>query len=313
MPVHKKFIKELTLYTLDEMIADPKLKKKLLEANKESEDFLDLSMKMDVEDLEAELESKGFQDVKIHWDLSYCQGSGVYFTFDGVNVFKLMKHEKSIYESAQKIKYLFKDWGRKLKQLYTYVGIKAIENHWANLNCHSKCVDIEFEYSVEEYTKGWEDTQSFKDFETDFKNLYQDLCSNIYNRLQKSLDYYESEEFLIEDLRCREPISYYLDTGQLYGPLEQNNSLIDNVTGFIYSENSYVIIDEKNRIFSYGKTQNPEDGDFIDASNEDDKGLSKAIIFSTANDANEFIVDTLIDNYSIMSVEQVFRKEDKNE
>jgi len=306
MPVHKRFIKELTLYTLDEMIADPELKKKLVEANKESDQFLDLSMKMDVEDIEVELKSKGFQDVKVFWDLSCCQGSGAYFTFDGVNVFKLMKYEKSIYKSAQKIKYLFKDWGRKLRQLDTYVGIKTVTNHWANHYCHSRCVDIEFEYSVEEFTKGWEDTQSFKDFEADFRDLYQDLCSNIYSRLQKSLDYYESEDFLIEDLRSREPISYYLDTGQLYGPLNEENPLLNSITGFIYSQNSYVITDSSGKVFSYKETSNPDDGDFIDVSNEEDKGLSKAVIFSTANDANDFIVDTLINDYSIISVEQAF-------
>ena len=310
MPVRRRFIKELTLYTLDEMIADPTLKKNLLEANKETDEFLNISMEQDVENLEDELEAKGFQQVKIYWDLSYCQGSGVYFTFDGVNMLKLMKSEKSIYKSAQKIKYLFKDCTRRLKRIYTYVGTKAVPNHWANHNCHEKCVDIEFDYSIEDFTKGWEDTEVFKEFQSDFIYMYRSICSRIYRRLEKSLEYYQSEEFLIEDLRARDE-GYYLDTGQLYGFInDENCSIVNSIKGFVDSNKSYVVVDENNRIFSYGGTQNIDDGDFLDVSKEDDLGLSKAVIFSTANEANEFIVDTLVDNYSIISVEKAFKKDE---
>jgi hypothetical protein len=131
--------------------------------------------------------------------------------------------------------------------------------------------------------------------------------------MQKALDYYTSEDFLIEDLKAREDCSLFLENGQIYPEeIKDQPALLNTITGFIYSNNSYVIIDEKNRIFSYGKTQDPNDGDFLDVSKEEDQGLSKAVIFSTANDANEFIVDTLVNNYSITSVEKAF-KERSNE
>ena len=66
MPIHKQYTKELTLYTLEEMLADPQLKTNLLKANQESEQFLDISLQQDVEDIESELESKGFYDVKVY-------------------------------------------------------------------------------------------------------------------------------------------------------------------------------------------------------------------------------------------------------
>lgn len=311
MPVHKKIIKELTLYTLEEMLADPKLKANLLAANQETDEFLNLSLEYDQEEIVSDLESKGFHDVKVYYDLSGCQGSGAYFTFEGVNVLKLMKKEKSIYHSAHPIRYLFKDWGRKLRQLDSYSDIKTVQNHWANHYCHENCVDIEFDDKSIDFTD-WQKHQ-FESFKSDFTRLYKNLCYEIYNRMQKALDYYTSEDFLIEDLKAREDCSLFLENGQICPEeIKDQPTLLNTITGFIYSNNSYVIIDEKNRIFSYGKTQDPNDGDFLDVSKEEDQGLSKAVIFSTANDANEFIVDTLVNNYSIISVEKAF-KERSNE
>lgn len=297
MPIHKKYVKEITLYTLDEMLADSKLKANLLEANEENEQFLNISLEQDAEDIEAELESKGFQDVKVYYDLSGCQGSGVYFTFDGVNILKLMQKEKSIYHSAYIIKYAFKDWGRKLRQLYSYVGIRTIQNHWSNHNCHSRCVDIEFNYSNIDFTEE-EYSESFKRFETDFNDLYQNLCHDIYKQLAKSLEYYTSEEFLIEDLKARD-CDLFLENGQVYYEEETNNS-------------QYIILDQKGKVFSYKTNRDPLDGDFIDISDDIDLGLSKAVVFMTADEANEFIVDNLITDYSIMSVDKVSRKEGNN-
>lgn len=307
MPVHKKIIKELTLYTLEEMLADPKLKKNLLDANQETDEFINLSLEQDQEEVVLDLESKGFCNVKVNYDLSYCQGSGAYFTFEGVNVLKLMKKEKSIYHSAYPIRYLFKDWGRKLRQLDSYSDIKTIHNHWANHYCHENCVDIEFDDKSIDFT----DLQKhqFESFQSDFTRLYKNLCYEVYNKMQKALDYYTSEEFLIEDLKAREDCSLFLESGQIC-PEEINGeaSLLNTITGFIYSNNSYVVIDGKNQIFSYGKTQDPKDGDFLEVSKEEDQGLSKAVIFSTPNEANEFIVSYLIDNYEVVPVEQAFKK-----
>ena len=314
MPIHKQYTKELTLYTLEEMLADPQLKTNLLKANQESEQFLDISLQQDVEDIESELESKGFYDVKVYYDLSCSQGSGAYFTFDGVNVLKLMKKEKSIYYSAYIIKYAFKDWGRKLRQLDSYVGIRTIQNHWANHNCHSRCVDIEFNYSNIDFTEK-EYSKSFKNFEADFNDLYQDFCSNIYSKLQKSLEYFTSDEFLIEDLKAREEFTLFHENGTICQEYDLTNvndsSLLNNITGFMYSNNSYVIIDKDGKIFSYKDDikRNPLDGDFLDTSDESDQGLSKAVIFMNINEANEFIVDTLVDNYETVTVEQAFKKE----
>ena len=128
--------------------------------------------------------------------------------------------------------------------------------------------------------------------------------------MEKALEYYISEDFLIEDLKAREPMSYFYKTGIVATEDSNDKPLLDNITDFVYSKHSYVVTDAKGRIFSYKGNRDPYDGDFIDVSKEEDLGLSKAVIFSSANDANEFIVDTLINNYEIISVEQAFRKDE---
>ena len=101
-----------TLYTLEEMKADPVLKKNLVESNQH--DDVDNFLETDVTDLVYELEALGFLNVKIYYDLSCSQGSGCCFEFTEVDILKLVRKYKSLNKSCRKLKFLFKKYNRKL-------------------------------------------------------------------------------------------------------------------------------------------------------------------------------------------------------
>lgn len=312
MPINKKITKEVTLYTLEEMLADEKLKKNLLKANAEDEHFLSISMEDRENDLIEYLEKQGFQDVKIYYDLSCCQGPGCCFDFDGCDIFKIAKSYKELLSPVNKIRYLFKDWNRgKLRYLQSYVATKTVKNSFANHYCHSRTRDIEFNYSNSDI----EDIDCYKrGFENVFRQVYLNICAYLLDELRKEYDYFTSEEFLIEDLKAREEFSLFYENGTICQEFNMTNvndsPLLNNITDFMYSKNSYVIIDKDGKIFSNkGLSDEPRDGGFLDTSNEQDLGLSKAIMFSTEKEANDFIVSYLIDNYEVVTVEQAFKKE----
>lgn len=314
MPINKKVVKDLTLYTLEEMLADEKLKKNLLKANAEDEHFLSISMEDRENNLAEYLEKQGFHDVKIYYDLSCCQGSGCCFDFDGCDIFKIAKNYRELLSPVNKIRYLFKDWNRgKLRYLQSYVATKTVKNSFANHYCHSRTRDIEFNYApedfcnVEEYVAG---------FETVFRQVYLNICAYLLDELRKEYDYFTSEEFLIEDLKAREELSLFYENGTICQEFDQTNvnekaTKIAKILDSFLDENgqdNYVIINTEGKLFcNKGVSDETRDGDFVNTSKEGDLGFQKAFFF-TKEEAHEFIVEYLQDKYDIIPVEQAFKR-----
>lgn len=313
MPINKKITKKLTLYTLEEMLADKKLKENLLKANslEEDEHFLSISMEDRENDLAEYLEKQGFHDVHIYYDLGCSQGSGACFDFDGCDMFKIAKNYKELLSPVNKIRYLFKDWNRgKLRYLQSYVAIKTTRNSFANLYCHSRTRNIEFDYSNSDIG----DIDCYKaGFETVFRQVYLNICAYLLDELRKEYDYFTSEEFLIEDLKAREELSLFEANGTICQEFDQTNvneeksEVLKEVENFINNKKDYVIVDSDGKLFcNTGISDEPRDGAFLDTSDDEDLGFKKALIL-TKNEAMDFIVSYLQDKYDVISVEQVFK------
>lgn len=324
MPVHKTISREVTLYTLDEMLADEKLKKNILDANREPDQVMEVIIKDKSDDLAKELEDQGFEDVEIYYDLSYCQGSGACFEFNGCNILKIASHYPKLLPFINNIKWLFKDWARrgKIDSIDSSCDFKTKPNSFANHYCHEKTRDIYFNLLTELDTLNVssDNKLAIDEFQQIFRRLYIDICLDIRNKLRAEEEYYQSDDYTKELLESNYSYCYFYENGTICDEFNkidtppEESSLLNNITGFMYSKNSYVIIDKDGKILSW---ENPalkgtpqENYDFFDTSDEEDKGLSKAIIFSNLNEANDFIVDTLIDDYETISVEQAFRKEE---
>jgi len=319
MPVHKTISKEVTLYTLDEMLADEKLKKNVLDANREPDPVMERIIEDKSNDLAIELEKKGFQKVEIYYDLSYCSGSGACFDFNGCNILKIAKNYPELLSYIKNIKWLFKDWARrgKINSIDSYCEIKTERNQFANLYCHAKTRNIYFNWNMklDMINLSSDDKSVIGEFQQAFRSLYVDICQDILKKLRAEEEYYQSDDYTKELLESNYSYCYFYENGTICDELNkvdnppEESLLLNNITSFMYSKNSYVIIDEDGKIFSNtGLSDEPRDGDFLDTSDEEDLGLSKAIIFSTNNEANDFIVSYLIDNYKVVSVEQAFRK-----
>lgn len=319
MPVHKTISKELTLYTLDEMLADEKLKKNVLDANREPFHVMDLVIKDRSDDLAEELEKKGFQEVEIYYDLSYCQGSGACFDFNGCNILKIASNYNQLIPYVENIKWLFKDWGFRGKigcSLNSYCDfIKTRENSFANHYCHEKTRDIDFDITLPPEKISSDDKLAIDEFQKAFEKLYRDICQDILKKLRAEEKYYQSDDYTKELLESNYSYCYFYENGTICNEFnvvdnpvqEELNKFISNKAG----DDNFIITDPDGKIFCY--SENPEDireGVFLDTSKDEDSGFRKAILF-TRNEALEFIVEYLQDQYDIEHIKQKFGKKDK--
>lgn len=303
-----------TLYTLEEMKADPKLKKNLVESNQH--DDVDNFLETDVTDLVYEFEALGFLNVKIYYDLSCSQGSGCCFEFTEVDILKLVRKYKSLNKSCRKLKFLFKKYNRKgwVNKFAPYT-ISTIRNSLANRYCHSNTRNMEFDFENLAFNNLFDSVEvqeNLLEFKNEMRKVYYDLCNHIQDRLQKSLEYYESADFIIEELESVYPGMLYRDSGKIAGIAEydlkqdsKNTEFQKSLDNAIQSKDSFVVIKgeaEGNKVLA--KT-NSEAYDFISVK---DCEFNKAIIFNNKEEAHNFIIETFTD-YCVTPIETVFSKE----
>lgn len=319
MPVHKTISRELTLYTLDEMLADEKLKKNVLDANREPDSVMERVLEYRSDDLANMLEKKGFQEVKIYYDLSYCQGSGACFDFNGCNVLKIASNYNRLIPYVENIKWLFKDWARrgKINSIDSYCDFKTNENSFANHYFHERTRDIEFNWKTEideapsdKFSS--DDKLAIDEFQQAFRKLYIDICIDVRNKLRAEEEYYQSDDYTKELLESNYSYCYFYENGTICNEFnvvdnpvqEELNKFISNKAG----DDNFIITDPDGKVFCY--SENPEDireGVFLDTSKDIDLGFKKAILF-TQNEAKDFIVEYLQDKYDIRSIDKVFIK-----
>lgn len=291
MPITKS--KTITLYTLEEMLADEKLKANLLKANRESEQFIQIAMEDRVAELELDLEQQGFEKVKIYYDLSCSQGSGCCFDYEGINIFQIIRS--------------FPEQFKEDDTMYS----KTQRNVFATHYCHSKTRDIR----IADIQEG----QFEASIKTRLEKVYQDCCSHINNILQIEYDYFNSDEFLIEDLKAREDCSLFYENGVICNEYDITSVEAPNPSLFaeeldkaLSNEDDFVIINSDGKLFCYSDiSDEPRDGDFLDTSSDEDLGFKKAILM-TKEEAQEFIVNYLQDEYDIIPVEQAFKRKGEN-
>ena len=320
MPVHKTISREVILYTLDEMLADEKLKKNVLDANREPDSVMERIIEDKSNDLAKELEDQGFEDVEIYYDLSYCQGSGACFDFNGCNVLKIASHYPKLLPFINNIKWLFKDWGFRGKissSIDSYCDFKTNENSFANHYCHEKTRDIDFNWipALDTVDLNSDNKLAIDEFQQIFRRLYIDICLDIRNKLRAEEEYYQSDEYTIELLKSNNSFNYFYENGTICNEFNVvDNPIQEELEKFISNkteDHNFIITDPDGKVFCY--SENPEDireGVFLDTSKDEDSGFRKAILF-TRNEALEFIVEYLQDEYDIEHIKHKFGKEDK--
>lgn len=319
MPVHKTISRELTLYTLDEMLADEKLKKNVLDANREPFHVMDLVIKDKSDDLAQELEDQGFKNVEIFYDLSYCQGSGACFDFEGCNILKIASNYSQLLPYVENIKWLFKEWtirGKISGSIDSYCDFKTNENSFAHHYCHERTRDIDFNWipALDTVALNSNNKLAIDEFQQAFRKLYIDICIDICKKLRAEEEYYQSDDYTKELLKSNYSYCYFYENGTICNEFnvvdnpvqEELNKFISNKAG----DDNFIITDPDGKVFCYSEDpQDIREGIFLDTSKDEDSGFRKAILF-TRNEALEFIVEYLQDEYDIEHIKHKFGKGD---
>ena len=193
--IKKKYIKEITFYTLQEMLDDEDRKAALLRANQPADYIVEDEMKRMTGDMESVLEQMGFENAHISYDVSCNQGSGASFIFTalnwkkfiidrGVTVQTLVNNQEysldPIVESTYKeIQEFFQKSGfeETLHMLALYNALPNIEgraNSLSNHYCHVNTVDILDENTI--YSSELPTTLQDKDIAIPFSNIMAELA-----------------------------------------------------------------------------------------------------------------------------------------
>lgn len=224
MPELVEVTKNYTVYSLDEMLADKKLKEKLLKANEPDEWAIESDLKIEIEELYSQLEEKGFMNPNILYDISYCQGSGACFDCDDISLQKVLKD-------------VYKDLGLTEEDYNIIVKLEEDDfikyctytNSYANHYCHSKTRYIAEKYNYDyddypEYARShWKNDNDemdevFGESGTIIRYLveeYQDNCYKLYKQLQDRYEYMMSEEYISQDLR-ENGYNKFLENGTIF-------------------------------------------------------------------------------------------------
>lgn len=226
-----KLEKVIEVYSLEEMLADPEKKKRLLEFNQPSDFEEEAIMDDELGELTDWLESFGFKDVEIHYDLSGCQGSGASFAFSNVDIHKLVNElEPSL--SSKLSSSIADGFQETLSYLIDYGEPPIFSSKWnsfANHYTHSKTVDIDYEYpsdildesQTDSIVNEILDTEEFKSYiagicET-IQEIYEELAYQIYHKLESYWNWLHSEQAIVENLRANEDLEFTKD-GKCFKP-----------------------------------------------------------------------------------------------
>lgn len=228
-------VKEIVTYSLEEMLSDPEKKKKLIEANQPTESFELMEMEIAEEDNLNWLEQIGFENPKLYWDISCSQGSGASFTFDNVNIGKLIE----VYPDKELTSNLdgARDDGFRSTLLFLEVNaypslrIYGQQNHLSNHYTHSKTVDIYYEipddidersgepwlpvHIVNEVLEVNEFRKYVESLVEIVKKIYEDATYRIYRNLQTSYEEMHEEKYIIGELKENEE-DEFLENGQIF-------------------------------------------------------------------------------------------------
>lgn len=284
MPYILKEEGKVKVYSLQEMLNDPELKKNLLAKHQlddgaSSWNVIQDFIHDDVQSIKEELAGMGFEGkIDIAYDLSYSQGSGASFDFEQLNI-----HELALWETKTPLEKRTK-WGEYIEdfvnvdQLYdlmkafpnafdeldkdnSWPKVYSQTNSFANHYTHHKTRNICFsDFDVNEDSVLGEliDTKDFqevyKDIQQAVEKIYEDICHYIYAQLQKTNEYCQSEEFTMSEIDSQYGNhSLFYDTGIYYGDLEEGPNLQQSIR--------LVIQDQSGDYFSYNDNPYGE-GDF---------------------------------------------------
>lgn len=228
-------VKEIVTYSLEEMLSNPEKKKKLIEANQPTESFEEMEMELAEEDNLNWLEEMGFENPKLYWDIGCSQGSGASFTFDNVNINKLIE----IYpnrELANNLDGTRDDGFRSTllfleKHPYPSLRIYGQQNHLSYHYSHSKTVDIHYEipddidersgepwlpvHIVNEVLEASEFRKYVESLVEIVEEIYEDAAYTVYKNLQTTYWEMHEEKYIIGELK-ENGEDEFLENGQIF-------------------------------------------------------------------------------------------------
>jgi len=183
----------VNLYEFSELTEE--VQKKLIKRFKEN---IDINFEMDLfqDDCVEQITEAGFTNPKIRYSLSYSQGDGLSFSADNYT---------------------------KLKELFIQVlGVnkeKTIElllkHYWIQIKSEGRCcfaskTDIEFTL---DYGKDFENIEKvYENVQEKLQDIYLTLCKSLEKQGYQNIDYYYSDEYVIESLEANN----YLADGTIY-------------------------------------------------------------------------------------------------
>lgn len=158
---------------------------------------------------EEELHGLGYEDMKVYFSLSYCQGDGVAFEGELIEINKVAKRllnekEWALYEK------LIEDngvWGKIRLTNHGYY-------HWNSMDVEIESdIDNFYDWEIEEI--GQELYKAYIDLLKDLQNYMNSDIKDISKRLEKEgyedIEYKESDEYIIETLENNDHIEFYED------------------------------------------------------------------------------------------------------
>ena len=283
-----KLEKVIDIYSLDEMLADPEKKAKLIEFNQPCECEEQAVMDDTSDDIASEIEEYGFKNIHPQWDMSCSQGSGASFSFEDVDIAKLIDNYPDRSLAGELDNARLDGFRETLEYIKDDVIISGKFNSFANHYTHEKTVDVDIDYPddvnddtqvgaiVNEVLQTTE-FRNYMDYIREVvEKIYYDAAGLLYKKLSDQWEWLHSEEAIIENLKGNGDLEFTAD-GKCFKP--DIYDYPDYTITSVVDDVEYVIINEDGKIWcSVKQSGQPDRGEFRDLSDEPDLGRSKAMI-----------------------------------
>lgn len=140
-------------------------------------------------------ETKEFDVIRVYYSGFWSQGDGAMFEYDKVNLFDQ-------FVAQLELSPMRKSW---LKTQGYVTGYGKHRGYYYHSGCceHYLSLESNFTWTEAERFANW--ISSFEEqFQDYVKEIYENLCSELYRDLKKEYDYYTSDEAIIETIQANE-------------------------------------------------------------------------------------------------------------